>query len=306
MVNFSVIIPLYNKAPHIKRTISSVLEQTYVNFELIVVDDGSTDNSFEIVKKITDNRVRLIQQKNSGVSAARNRGIAEAKYELITFLDADDEWTSNLLETFVWMNEKYPQAGMIGSSYWIVDTDGEKKIPKFYNVPQKDGIIENYFKAAIKKNPTSSSSVMTHKEVFNKLGGFPLNLKRGEDSFMWSKIALHYPVAFIDKPLAINYQNAVNRASGNDNLIDEFPLLEYIEKLNLDLDDKTTYYVKEFINKKYLGRVTQSLRVGDKKKAKELIQKTNKTNEFKKKYLKLKFISYLPSSLLAWIYNFKK
>ena len=90
----SVVIPLYNKEKQIKRTLQSVLTQTFQDFEIVIVNDGSTDNSTIEVEKIKDSRIRLIHQENAGVSAARNKGIEEAKYELIAFLDADDEWKS--------------------------------------------------------------------------------------------------------------------------------------------------------------------------------------------------------------------
>lgn len=93
----SVVIPLYNKEKQIKRTLQSVLTQTFQDFEIVIVNDGSTDNSVIEVEKLKDPRIRLVHQKNAGVSAARNKGIEEAKYELIAFLDADDEWQSEYL-----------------------------------------------------------------------------------------------------------------------------------------------------------------------------------------------------------------
>ena len=98
---FSVVIPLYNKEKYISRAIKSVIEQTYKIFELIIIDDGSIDNSVNIVKKHKDSRIRLIEQENSGVSATRNKGIKNAKYNYIAFLDADDEWKPNFLDTIV-------------------------------------------------------------------------------------------------------------------------------------------------------------------------------------------------------------
>lgn len=302
----SIIIPLYNKEPHIKRTILSVLSQTYKYFELIVVDDGSTDKGLEIVKSFKDERIKIFEQVNSGVSSARNKGIDEASYELISFLDADDEWSSVFLEKFIKIINKYPKVGMIGSSYFIIGMDEKKIVPKFYDVPMKDGIIENYFKAAIKKNPTWSSTVMVHKKVFNKIGGFPIDLSRGEDSYMWNKIALHYTIAFINEPLATRHHDAVNRVSSNDNLIDDFPLFDYIKKSNIVLEEQTAYYVNEYVYKKYLSRATQCLRVGKKGEAEEFIFKAKNTKLFKKRYLKLKVIKYFPTSILLNTLKIKK
>ena len=95
----SVVIPLYNKEKQVAHTLQSVLRQTFQDFEIVIVDDGSTDHSVEEVEKVRDTRIRLVHQQNAGVSAARNRGISEAKYDLIAFLDADDEWKPEYLET---------------------------------------------------------------------------------------------------------------------------------------------------------------------------------------------------------------
>ena len=105
---FSVVIPLYNKEESIFNTIKSVLKQSCQNFEIIVVNDGSTDRSVDAVKAINDERIRLIHQENQGVSAARNRGINESRYEWIAFLDGDDLWESNHLEEIVKMMNTFP------------------------------------------------------------------------------------------------------------------------------------------------------------------------------------------------------
>ena len=97
---FSVVIPLFNSAHTIERTLKSVINQTFTNFEIIIVDDGSTDNSIEIINKLTnDIRLKIIKQKNQGVSVARNNGVRNAQYEYIAFLDGDDEWELKYLET---------------------------------------------------------------------------------------------------------------------------------------------------------------------------------------------------------------
>ena len=104
----SVIIPLYNKEKQIAKTLQTVLNQTYQNFEIVIVNDGSTDRSVDEVKKFLNSRIRLINQKNGGVSAARNRGIKEAKGEYLAFLDADDIWQNNYLQTQIDLICKYP------------------------------------------------------------------------------------------------------------------------------------------------------------------------------------------------------
>ena len=113
----SVVIPLYNKKESVAHTLKCVLMQTYQDFEVVVVDDGSTDGSAEIVEGVDDGRIRLIRQENGGVSAARNRGIKEAKREYVAFLDADDEWKPEHLQTLVGLMEKYPQCGAYSTNY---------------------------------------------------------------------------------------------------------------------------------------------------------------------------------------------
>lgn len=105
----SVVIPLYNKERQIANTLHTVFAQTFTDYEIVIVDDGSTDRSAEIVAAMHDKRIRLIRQKNAGVSAARNRGISEARGEFIALLDADDEWKPDYLATQMHLAETYPQ-----------------------------------------------------------------------------------------------------------------------------------------------------------------------------------------------------
>jgi glycosyltransferase involved in cell wall biosynthesis len=208
----SVVIPLYNKEPYIKRAIDSVLAQTVNNFELIVVDDGSTDMSANVVKSISDKRIRLIQQKNLGVSAARNRGIEESNADLIAFLDADDEWFPTFLETICFLRQKYPQAGAYATAYKYELNEKEFKLYDFQK-GQRDGLITSYFKsAAITDGIISSSTVTVPKNIFIEIGKFPVGEWWGEDTDMWGRIALKYPIAFSSDCNAIYHSEASNRA----------------------------------------------------------------------------------------------
>src|SRR5690554_2358538 len=105
---FSVVIPLYNKEKYISLTLKSVLNQSFKDFEILIVNDGSTDRSVEVVKKFDDSRIRLVDQPNAGVSAARNKGIKEAKFDWVAFLDADDRWDVEFLSEIANAIKKYP------------------------------------------------------------------------------------------------------------------------------------------------------------------------------------------------------
>ena len=130
-ISFSIIIPLYNKAPYIERAINSVLNQSLQNFEIIVVNDGSSDGGEKIVTKIVDERLKLVSQKNAGVSAARNTGAKEAQYEYLAFLDGDDTWEPNFLSEIVKLIGNFPDAGIYGTSNSFIYPNGKKVAEDF-------------------------------------------------------------------------------------------------------------------------------------------------------------------------------
>ena len=171
----SVVIPLYNKEKQIKRTLQSVLTQTFQDFEIVIVNDGSTDNSTIEVEKIKDSRIRLIHQENAGVSAARNKGIEEAKYELIAFLDADDEWKSKYLEVQYNLYRKYPECDIFACNYEFVNEkhDISPTIIKKLSFKENDGILNNYFEVAcVSHPPLCSSAIVIKKKAIQAIGGF--------------------------------------------------------------------------------------------------------------------------------------
>ena len=298
ITNVSVVIPLYNKERHIKRAVNSVIGQTYKCFELIIVNDGSTDNSLMKAEGIKDERIRIINQENSGESAARNRGIEEAKHDLIAFLDADDQWEPKCLENLVRVAEKYPHAGIIGTPFKRVNKKGETIYPELKSVPEEEGIIDNYFKAVLDCNPICMSSIAVRKEVFDQLGGFTVGMHRGADGVMLSKIALNYPVAFINNFLATVYLNADNRVSSKGELIHDFPILEYINSLDKELEEEEYYYIREVVNKWYLKLAKRCIRIGDKKQAKQFISQAKATKLYRHIYTRRKIDLYLSYPLI--------
>jgi glycosyltransferase involved in cell wall biosynthesis len=227
---FSVIIPLYNKAAYIERAIQSVLSQTFQEFELIVVDDGSIDAPLPPKGGSTAERLGrlgfsspplggwgVFQQQNQGVSTARNNGVKLSKYDYIAFLDADDTWESTYLEEMNSLIAAYPKAGIYGSSYFIVK-NGKKRIAPIGVEQNFDRGLINYCQVYSKTlcMPLTSISTILPKSVFVNENGFKSNLKLGEDFDLWIRVATKQPVAFLNKPLANYHQDVdlTNRAIG--------------------------------------------------------------------------------------------
>jgi glycosyltransferase involved in cell wall biosynthesis len=211
----TVVIPLFNKATDVERTVRSVLAQSQPDFELIVVDDGSTDGGGDVVRAIGDPRIRTIRQANAGVSAARNRGIAEAATDLVALLDADDEWRPDFLRSVLELRSRFPQAGLWAAGYLMAPPDsGPLKQPQLRGVPTapEGGLIDDFFVCLRKDCPVCSSNVLGRRSIFEALGGFAVGEKLSEDWDMWARIALRYRVAFLPEVQAVYHLDASNRA----------------------------------------------------------------------------------------------
>ncbi len=201
----SVVIPLYNKERSIARTINAVLSQKYQDFEIVIVNDGSTDNGAMEVKKFNDARIRLINQANAGVSAARNKGIEEAKGEYIALLDADDEWHIDYLGAQIRLAKDYPLCDVFVSNYLFKDRDGKTSQTIIRSIPftGENGILSNYFVVAAASHPPMwTSAVMARKSALMKVGGFPTGIKSGEDLLTWARLACEFEIAYSKTPLA--------------------------------------------------------------------------------------------------------
>ena len=205
MAFFSVLIPLFNKELSIADTVNSILGQKYRDFELIIVNDGSTDKSTDIVKAILDPRIRLIDKSNGGVSSARNTGIQAAKGEWISFIDADDRWHDDYLEKVKALIDDFPAASVVVTNY----KKGEENPYVKYD---KRGYLNDYFLLAMKYNDIIWSSVITSKRsCFDSVGLFSSKYSYGEDLNMWSRLADKYLIAYEPKVLAEYRIDAENR-----------------------------------------------------------------------------------------------
>lgn len=214
---FSVILPLYNKEPYIAKALGSVCDQTCTDWELVVVNDGSLDDSLELAKskigtypKNIQNKIHIIDQENSGVAVARNNGVVASQGDYLCFLDADDWWEPKFLDEVDKLIAEIPHAGIYGTNYTIVNET--KRKTRVANVGVDDGFIKgyiNYFQVYTKTltMPITSSSVCIPRGVFDEMQGFPKGIKLGEDFLLWIHIALKYKVVFLNKPLAYYNQD---------------------------------------------------------------------------------------------------
>jgi glycosyltransferase involved in cell wall biosynthesis len=193
----SIVIPLYNKERFIKETLDSVFNQSFTDYEIIIVNDGSTDSSVFIVNAIEDQRITVLSNQNKGVSHARNFGISKANSDLIALLDGDDLWEPNHLENLYNLYEKFPDCGLYATAYNKKYFNGEK-IKASYNGLAKEyfGIIEDYFSASIKDSIAWTSAVLIPMKTFRKVGVFDEEMRSGQDTDLWIRIALKDSIAF--------------------------------------------------------------------------------------------------------------
>lgn len=209
----SVVVPLYNKARHIGATIASVLVQSYAGFELVVIDDGSTDGGDEIVAAIDDPRLRLVRQQNAGVSVARNRGVEESRGEYVAFLDADDEWMPWHLDELIGLTDEFPGRGLYSVAHEIVQGDivyyPSTGVAKGFR-GGVDDVAGTFARGLALVN---SSTACVSREAFVRSGGFPVGVKRGEDVYLWLKIGMSEGLAHSARVCARYNRDATNRSN---------------------------------------------------------------------------------------------
>jgi len=203
-MKFSIVIPLYNKAAYVSDTIGSVLAQTFTDFEVVVVDDGSSDGGAELVAAMTDSRLRLIRQANAGVSVARNHGVEQARGEWVVFLDADDWQHPLFLASLVQAQQTYPQADTVASQFMLVSQNDGKCVPSW---PALQDVLDMELITDLPtrwmQGPTlCTGSVAARKTRLQQMQPcFPPGESQAEDLDLWFRLAEQTPVALVHAPL---------------------------------------------------------------------------------------------------------
>lgn len=301
----SVVIPLYNKEKQIINTLRSVLDQTYQDFEIVVINDGSTDNSVAEVERIQDPRIRLINQQNAGVSAARNRGIQESKGEYIALLDGDDEWKPDYLKTQIELAYKYPECDVYAVNYCFRDMTGHTLPTRINQLPftGADGILANYFKvASCSHPPICSISIMVRKGVFESVGGFPIGIKSGEDLLTWARLACKYKIAYSTKPLAFfvesasdsNESKAIQRSGGEQYVLDEL--------LKLYSTHPDIVGLKDYVIRWYKIYCVLSIEINNNHKILKLAPEAIKLGGSKLQFMLLYILGLMPTALSKYLF----
>ena len=267
-MRFSVIIPLYNKASYVAKAIGSVIFQTYTDYELVIMDDGSSDNSFEIASKAIEGKenCHIYRQQNAGVSIARNNAVSKSKGDYLCFLDADDWWDHSFLEEMDGLINRFPDAGIYGTNYTIVNETKRKTrvAPIGVDPGFKEGYI-NYCQVYAKTlaMPLWTGAVCIPRPIFVEMQGFPEGIKLGEDFLLWIRIALKSPTVFINKPLAFYFQDADSKWRAVSHLQEpqthmlwNLHFLEGEEERNLDYKQlvdnlRTVGLFSYYLSKKY-------------------------------------------------------
>lgn len=273
MPYFSVIIPLYNKAPYVRKTVESVLGQTFVDYELLIIDNGSNDGSSEIVAGFTDSRIRIFRlEENVGVSNARNKGVSLSSSPYITFLDADDWWEPTFLEEMSGLIKRHPDAGIYGTGYYIVKNSKKRLAP----IGVDEGFVEgeiNYCAVYAKTlcMPLTSITAAMPRSIFDEMGGFKSHLKLGEDFDLWVRIALRHKVVFLNKALSnynqdvdVTYRGTHHLRDPKEHMLWNLGYLESEEKTNPDykqlIDNLRTYGLLPYLlTKQYRQAARQEL-----------------------------------------------
>ena len=293
----SVVIPLYNKRLYIERTLMSVLAQTFNDFEVLVVDDGSTDEGGKIVESMVDPRIRLIRQKNAGVSTARNRGISEARAEYVAFLDGDDEWKPEFLNTVWKLHNTFQHAETFATSFEVRYPNRTRSVQHF-ELPYACVLsLTRYIDCCVNAgSPICSSAVMVSKHVLERIGCFPIGRARGEDLDTWFRLAAEAPIAYWNRALAVYWYNLPGSACSDCDEVREGSLLRELENgIAKGIYGQTQLEkILDYVAWHRSLTITRLIAMGEGSEARRYIRIAFRSKAFRNRCYKWYILSYFP------------
>lgn len=305
-MKFSVIIPAYNAEIFIERSIRSVLSQTFSDFEIIVINDGSKDTTYEKAISITDERLVVINKTNEGVSTARNAGIQVARGEYICFLDADDEYLPEHLTVLADNIKEYKNKDFFSTRFCISMMNVSDNIA----MPAVTGKTD-YYDNVVERTLHFSELIWTgcvciRKAMFDEYGMFEPGIKLGEDTDMWKRIYVHTGLVAIDMVTVKRNRDGSEATKQYTRSFEVDPL----NRMSMFLNDNTiTDSVKESLKTEYelqkLSVVRSYLFSGDKKEAKKQMGLLNKKRIPVKRMVVTKLCFAMPSFIIRGFIRFK-
>lgn len=305
IIFFSIIIPLYNKAEYIVDTLNSALLQTYSNFEIIIINDGSSDNSLDLVKKINHPNITIINQENQGVSVARNNGIKKAKGNYIAFLDADDYWYPNHLSKILESIKKHPEEFVFCNNYEIYYYKNKFKKTSFtFNTKGKSIIkIDNYFESSLLNDVAWTSATCIKKKALTNNRLFDPRLTSGQDTDLWIRLALKYHFVFNITVTAKHNKYIENSLSKGNTFKSRYLFtLKYLEQETKSLS------LKKYIDNNRFAIALQCKEKGEQNLYKELISAIDSKNlNYKQKIILASplFVIFFFKKIKLFLLNYK-
>ena len=300
----SIVMPLFNKERDVARAVRSVLAQTFRDFELIVVDDGSTDGGARVVESFADSRIQLHRQVNAGVSVARNTGIDAATSDLIAFIDADDAYRPDFLANVLSLRERYPIAGAFAMNYEHISKQGVGT-PCVTTVDEPTLLLDpaTYFRIARPASPIHASSVAVLRTTFDRAGRFPPGVRLGEDLDTWLRICFVAPIAFDRRIGGIYYLDADGRALDRHPPTERYVFFDTIDRwvaANPGLPPSVIDDIREFKNFFTIVYARFQIRWGEPRDGRRALIPV-RTRTFALRRWKWLLASLLPQRLQGWL-----
>ena len=307
----SVVIPLYNKGPHIARAIDSVLAQSERDFEIVVVNDASTDGGAESVGRYSDRRIRLIHRDAPGPGghAARNAGIKAASAPLIAFLDADDNYNPEFLAVILGLEKKYEEAGAFGTSFEIVRGNRKtvSRTSSLRGAGTPDVLVRDYFRDALSGFVICSSATAIRREIFDVVGMFPEGVPLGGDLEMWMRVGARYPIAVSRYVGAVYHKDAVNRTDTGRIQGREYELvstgLRLLSSGGLDMNRRRN--LREHVSMYQLKTAAQLVLLGQRRRARKILLQS-RTRRFLLSKVWWLFWTLMPASVTVRAQRIKR